>query len=248
MLPPRGDFAQRLLMERPDDVRLSGHGFIAVRNVTTEELSRGASGGELRASERALFESHPQLRCLSPEVWGVETLVGKLQRLQAAQLDAALPPLSLEIESRLVAAERALRLLPPALHTAEQKRAKLLDVVQTTTLRMHELITATDTAADKELHVAARTHDACTEFTRRVVDGVPDFLSDGQLASLATHVAESRGVYLANFLHGAVFRRVIKQSFVRRVAPRTDSAGWRRDGQRRARSPKPAPRARRGSS
>ncbi|KAL1528274.1 hypothetical protein AB1Y20_009631 [Prymnesium parvum] len=211
-LPPRGDFLAKVRMERAADVKLQTHGFVAVRNRTQEESEGGASDDELRAAERALFTSHPQLCQLPDEMWGIDTLVAKLHALQARQLDEAMPPLCAALRSQLALTEREVDALPAALETAEQRRWRLLEMVQACSLQLGELISATDTSAERGLHLAARSHDLCRAFVGRVEQRLPNFLADAELHGLAAQVMETRGVYLPNLLHGSVFRRVIKQT------------------------------------
>jgi len=212
-LPPSGDFAQQMRMERSADVKLERHGFIAVRNRTQEESERGASAEELWIAENQLFTSHPQLSKLPEGMWGVGTLVRKLQALQIEQLDEFVPPLCAELRHQAMDASAELKTLPPVAETNEQRRWRLLEIVQACNNQFQELITATDTSAERQLHVAARSHELCGAFVRRVSERVPNFLSDGCLAELLAQVGETRGVYLPNFLHGSVFRRVVKQTF-----------------------------------
>mmetsp|Transcript_42939 Transcript_42939/g.113361 ORF Transcript_42939/g.113361 Transcript_42939/m.113361 type:complete len:362 (+) Transcript_42939:1017-2102(+) len=141
------------------------------------------------------------------------TLVGKLQALQARHLDATLPRLCSELRGEAGRAEAALEALPTAAVTVEQRRWRLHQVVQECNHSFGELITASDTSSRHELHVAARSHELCVAFVQRVCERIPNFLSDEALADLAAQVGETRGVYLPNFLNGAVFRRVIKQTF-----------------------------------
>jgi len=141
------------------------------------------------------------------------TLVGKLQALQARHLDATLPRLCSELRGEAGRAEAALEALPTAAATVEQRRWRLHQVVQECNHSFGELITASDTSSRHELHVAARSHELCVAFVQRVCERIPNFLSDEALADLAAQVGETRGVYLPNFLNGAVFRRVIKQTF-----------------------------------
>jgi len=51
------------------------------------------------------------------------------------------------------------------------------------------------------------------KFVEQVNERVPSFLEPSQFEVLIEQVGETRGVYLPNFLHGSVFRRVIKHAF-----------------------------------
>mmetsp|Transcript_42938 Transcript_42938/g.113352 ORF Transcript_42938/g.113352 Transcript_42938/m.113352 type:complete len:256 (+) Transcript_42938:638-1405(+) len=95
LLPARGDFCARMRMDRAADVRLEAHGFIALRNRTQEESDRGATDDELRAAERALFTSHPQLRDLPRQMWGLCARLrrsNRMGRLRRRTTPATPPP------------------------------------------------------------------------------------------------------------------------------------------------------------
>eukprot|EP00965_Chrysotila_dentata_P086497 2855300-Pleurochrysis_carterae.AAC.1 len=213
MLPTKGDFASRLLMENHGDVRLEAHGFIAIRNQTKDEADRRVDAAYLQQAEKELFSKHGQLRVLPPDRWGVRTLVGKLQQLQMGQLDQAMPQLATDVKKQIAVAESTIARLPATAKTPQEQRFLLLDVVQNCSLRFQELITATDTNPDFEMHIAARSFDLISKFVQNVSEKVPSFLEDAQLEFISQQVAETRGVYLSNFLHGAVFRRIVKAAF-----------------------------------
>ena len=56
--------------------------------------------------------------------------------------------------------------------------------------QFQELVSATDTFAEAELHVAARSHELCGEFVRRVEGRVPNFLSDETFEKLTGQVCQ----------------------------------------------------------
>lgn len=121
-------------------------------------------------------------------MWGIETLVKKLQALQGRQVDESMSPLCAELRSQVVQTESMLEAMPAALETVEQRRWRLLEVVQSCATQFHELITATDTTAASELHLAARSHDLCGAFVTQVSERLPNFLSDESLCLLSEQV------------------------------------------------------------
>lgn len=211
-LPANGDFVAKLRMERPSDVHLPGHGFIAVSNSPAACGRHVTSQGTIQ-SEMTLFMTHPQLKELAPLTWGIPTLVSRLHEIQSAQLDTAMPSLAHDIAQRVDEAKKTLATLPPLAATEDEKRMRLLDIVHRSSLRLHELITATDTVLHKHLHLAARSSELCEEFAKRITADVPNFLSDEAYTMLEAQLGETKGVYLPNFMHGAVFKRIVKQAF-----------------------------------
>lgn len=159
-----------------------------LQHVSLDRSCSQSTDEELWEAENSLFTSHPQLSKLPEGSWGIQTLVRKLQSLQARQLDQSMPPLFTEVRAQLAATEGMMDRMPPALETMEQRRWRLLEIVQACSIQFHELVTATDTNEANELHLAARSHDMCCSFIKRVSERLPDFLSDECLQSLSVQV------------------------------------------------------------
>ncbi|KAJ1461448.1 hypothetical protein M885DRAFT_507447 [Pelagophyceae sp. CCMP2097] len=92
-------------------------------------------------------------------------------------------------------------------------RTKFRSVVFRITEGFAELIYARDSRRENQLHVAARTTELYEAFASGVDGDVPDFLDDAFASRLGDLVKETRGIDLANFLSGAVFKRVVNASF-----------------------------------
>jgi len=205
LLPTTGDFAEKMNASRASDVKLPGHGFLAV-------CGKAPSVGATHA-ERSLFTTHPQLARLHPEQWGLGTLAKRLVHVQSALIRRVLPTVLRSVAARRAAVRSELAAMPPRAMGAEDQQRLLSRTVHTASVRFYDLCMANDCTYIAEMHVAARSHEACHTFAAKIDERIPDFLSDTLRDEIAEQLGETRGVFLPNFIHGSVFRRLMKRHF-----------------------------------
>uniref|UniRef100_A0A7S2IE09 Dynamin-type G domain-containing protein n=2 Tax=Haptolina brevifila TaxID=156173 RepID=A0A7S2IE09_9EUKA len=215
LLPTTGEFASKMNAERPTDIKLPGHGLLAVCGKPP------SSSGAL--AERSLFATHPQLACLRPDQWGMETLAQRLVAIQRRIVSQDLSRVTDEVGHHFEDVRRSICEMPPRTVSNEQKQRLLSQAIGASSIEFYELCMAMDTCYTREMHVAARTQEKCEAFSAQVEARVPDFLSDELRDEIADQLGESTGVYLNNFIHGNVFRRLVKQHFERPLAEESEA-------------------------
>jgi len=218
LLPHSGDFTAKMNASRPGDMRLPGHGLLAVCSKPAS-----ASGALADRTEREWFREHPQLKSLRPEQWGMDTLAQRLVRIQRGLIGQDLPRKIDEVGQHLDSVQRTLQEMPPRTVSNEQKQRLLSTAIGASSVSFYELCMAMDTCYDSEMHVAARTQESCRDFAAKLEARVPDFLSDELRDEIAAQLGESSGVYLNNFIHGNVFRRLVKKHFERPLVEESEA-------------------------
>jgi hypothetical protein len=127
LLPTTGDFAEKMNASRASDVKLPGHGFLAV-------CGKAPSVGATHA-ERSLFTTHPQLARLHPEQWGLGTLAKRLVHVQSALIRRVLPTVLRSVAARRAAVRSELAAMPPRAMGAEDQQRLLSRTVHTASVR-----------------------------------------------------------------------------------------------------------------
>lgn len=224
-LHANSDIVEKMRMEREGGVHVE-QGFIVVRNRSKDEMALSADA--VREKERSLFKTDPKLSHLSPSQWGIGTLTQKIVDLQTSVVAQYLPAIKTTLLQKIKAVKGELDALEHTFVTAEGRRDKFTTIVcqlsrdleDTVSGRFHS-VDATD--KDKSLNIPARSYELFEKFTQDVREKLPNFLDDAFKSQLAEIVKETRGVDLANFISGAVFKDLITGAFDAPLATHSES-------------------------
>ena len=212
-LPANSDIVEKVCMKRDGDVRVE-QGIIAVRNRAKDEMDLSAD--DVREKERNLFKTDPKLRQLSPSQWGIGTLTQKIVDLQTSVVAQFLPAIKATLRKKIVAVQAELDGLEKTCVTAEERRNKFTSVVCQLSRELDDTVSGRLYSVgqqDKSLNIPARSSELFEKFAKSVSTELPNFLSDEFTSELEETIKETRGVDLANFMSGPVFKAVVTGAF-----------------------------------
>ena len=113
--------------------------------------------------------------------------------------------------------ELAASKLPPTFQNESERRAFFIDLVQKLIGTFQDLATTRYVLepANAHLAVASEIYELYKDFSKKLQEAIPNFLSDSYREKLEGLVRLSRGGSLSNFLSHPVFAACVKEDFVK---------------------------------
>lgn len=188
-------------------------GFIAVRNKLPNEKT--ISINKLRWLEKDFFDSSPLFKNVNENYFGTNTLIQKITKLQISAVDAFMPKLKDEIETKIQNINNKLQDAKIQFFSEGEKMQYILRMIIMISSNFKDLATG-QYPSNCEHKLLSRLGDFYTAFADSLYKQTPNFSSDDWEDKIQTAAKETQEILLDNFMSHHAFRILFVENHIER--------------------------------